>query len=295
MANVKIQYVSRLSNDTEKNTSTNLGATIVAPGDNITLQDDFMRGHGTYITQNSETFEKELNSSLAGVVERIDKLVSVRPLKTRYQGKIGDVVVGRIVQVQQRRWKVDVNGHMHGQLGLTSVNLPGGELRRRDELDELSMRKHLKENDLITAEVQKVYTDAGGMVALHTRSVRYGKLGQGVLVEISPSLIKARKNHFHAFPFGVSLVIGNNGFIFIYPTETEENPEAVISKETRENVTRVRNCILILSKFCLMIYDTSILYCFEYSQGFSGKELLESGIQRECALAVKNQLMQSEM
>merc|ERR1712050_385194 len=232
------------------------------------------------------TGEKELNSSLAGVVERINKLICVRPLKTRYQGNIGDVIVGRIVKVEQRKWKVDINSHPLAQLSLTSVNLPGGELRRRDELDELTMRKHLQENDLISAEVQKVYTDAGGMVALHTRSVRYGKLGQGVLVETSPSLIKPRKNHFHAFPFGVSMVIGNNGFIFIYPTETEENPDAVIGKDIRENVTRVRNCVLILSKFCLMIYDTSILYCFDYSQGFSGKELLETEIQKECALDV---------
>ena len=85
MANVRIEYVSKVSaqgHDLEP--ASNLSAKIVAPGDNITLQDDFMRGHGTYITQNSETMEKELNSSLAGVVERIDKLVSVRPLKTRY-------------------------------------------------------------------------------------------------------------------------------------------------------------------------------------------------------------------
>ena len=186
MANVKIQYVSRLSNDDNQKITSNLSSTIVAPGDNITLQDDFMRGHGTYITNNPETYEKELNSSLAGVVERIDKLVSVRPLKTRYQGKIGDVVVGRIVQVQQRRWKVDVNGHMYGQLGLTSVNLPGGELRRRDELDELSMRKHLEENDLITAEVQKVYTDAGGMVALHrVKKFIYGEKEKNMVLNLA--------------------------------------------------------------------------------------------------------------
>ena len=114
------------------------------------------------------------------------------------------------------------------------------------------------------------------------------------MVETSPSLIKPRKNHFHAFPFGVSMVIGNNGFIFIYPTETEENPDAVIGKDIRENITRVRNCVLILSKYCLMIYDTSILYCFDYSQGFSGKELLESEVQKECALEVKRQLTQLE-
>jgi len=295
ISSVKINLVSRVNAqsmlESDKEPS---GASIVAPGDNITTSDDFMRGHGTYITPGAEPGEKELNSSLAGVVERIDKLISVRPLKTRYQGKIGDVIVGRIVQVQQRRWKVDVNGHINGQLGLTSVNLPGGELRRRDELDELSMRKHLKENDLITAEVQKVYTEAGGMVALHTRSVRYGKLGPGILVKTSPSLIKPRKNHFHTFPFGVSLVIGNNGYIWVYPTITEENPNAEIPLVIRESVTRVRNCLLVLSKFSLMIYDTSVLYCYEYSQTYTAKELLDFGVQKDCAHATRTQLLQNE-
>lgn len=38
-------------------------------------------------------------ASVCGVVERINKLISVRPLKSRYVAKIGDVVVGRITSV----------------------------------------------------------------------------------------------------------------------------------------------------------------------------------------------------
>jgi exosome complex RNA-binding protein Rrp4 len=31
---------------------------------------------------------------------------------------------------------------------------------------------------------------------------------------VSPSLIKRRKTHFHKMPFGVSVILGNNGYIW---------------------------------------------------------------------------------
>ncbi len=39
-------------------------------------------------------------------------------------------------------------------MALSSVNLPGGELRRRSAEDELSMRRYLQEGDIISAEVR---------------------------------------------------------------------------------------------------------------------------------------------
>ena len=76
-------------------------------------------------------------ASLAGVVERVNKLISVTPVKTRffvklfeiiiltskcsrYNGEIGDVVVGRVVEVQQKRWKVDIQSRLDGVLLLSS-------------------------------------------------------------------------------------------------------------------------------------------------------------------------------
>ena len=66
--------------------------------------------------------------------------------------------------------------------------MPGGELRRRGAGDELLMREHLKEGDLIMAEVQKVRED--GYLNLHTRSLKYGKLGPGVLIIVRVSHVK---------------------------------------------------------------------------------------------------------
>ena len=39
-------------------------------------------------------------ASVCGVVERVNKLISVRSLKSRYVPKIGDVVVARVVDVE---------------------------------------------------------------------------------------------------------------------------------------------------------------------------------------------------
>ena len=82
-----------------------------------------------------------------------------------------------------KRWKVEVHAKLDAVLMLSSVNLPGGELRRRSEEDERLMRDYLKEGDLISAEVQNVMSD--GSLSLHTRSLKYGKLGQGVLLQVS--------------------------------------------------------------------------------------------------------------
>ena len=124
-------------------------------------------------------------------------MITVRPAKTRYIGEVGDIVVGRVIDVQQKLWKVDCGTRLNANLNLAAVNLPGGELRRRGADDELVMRRHLKEGDLILAEVQKVRED--GYINLHTRSLRYGKLGPGVLIIVSPSLIRRRKNHVREF------------------------------------------------------------------------------------------------
>uniref|UniRef100_A0A1Y1LNG6 Uncharacterized protein n=1 Tax=Photinus pyralis TaxID=7054 RepID=A0A1Y1LNG6_PHOPY len=95
---------------------------IFTPGEIISEQQEFMRGHGTY--------EEDiyLKASVAGIKEQVNKLISIRPLKSRYNGEIGDVVVGRITEVQQKRWKVDTNSRLDSLLLLSSVNLPGGEL-----------------------------------------------------------------------------------------------------------------------------------------------------------------------
>jgi len=63
-----------------------------------------------------------------------------------------------------------------------------------------------QEGDLISAEVQNISSD--GALQLHTRSLKYGKLGQGLMVKVFPSLVKRSKTHFHTLPCGASVILG---------------------------------------------------------------------------------------
>lgn len=121
---------------------------IYTPGEVLMPEAGFMRGHGTFVE------DENIKASVAGVIEKVNKLISVRPLKSRYVGEIGDVVVARVLEVGQKRWRVDTNSRLDSVLLLSSVNLPGGELRRRSAEDEQMMRRYLDEGDLISAEVQ---------------------------------------------------------------------------------------------------------------------------------------------
>ena len=263
---------------------------LVTPGDIITRDTGYMRGHGSYMNDDI------LYASVAGLVERVNKLISVTPLKTRYNGEIGDVVVGRVVEVQQKRWKVDINSRLDSALLLSSVNLPGGELRRRSAEDELSMRRYLSEGDLISAEVQSIYND--GSLSLHTRSLKYGKLGQGILIKVSPSLVKRRKTHFHTLPFGASIILGNNGFIWIYQTGGAEDEGggftsdlSIVQHGEREVMARLRNVVLSLAPNGTMLWDTSIIYGYEASSKYSVTELLSPDCMRDVAHLTKQRLL----
>lgn len=139
----------------------------------------FSRGHGTYMNPLSTS----IIATVAGTINKTNKLLSVHPLRARYTPEIGDLVIGRIVEVQSKRWKVDVAAPLLAGLPLSAINLPGGILRRRTSADELQIRTFFSEGDLVVAEVQSVHQD--GSASLHTRSLKYGKLRNGIFLAVT--------------------------------------------------------------------------------------------------------------
>lgn len=251
---------------------------IVLPGDLVTSHPGFMRGHGTFSSPDGE-----LISSVAGRVTQINKLISVHAPRARFIGETGDVVVGRIIEVQvgQRRWKVETGARLDSVLLLNHINLPGGELRRKTTEDEMMMRSYFKEGDLIVAEVQSTFQD--GSLSLHTRSLRYGRVGQGTLVKVPPFLVERCKVLFHNLPtIGIHLVLSNNGYIWISPSRIDEEIEygfdlslESIPLMTRQSIARMRNCIHIMKAGKILLNATSCTRCFEESMEFEVRELLE--------------------
>ncbi|KAH7924155.1 hypothetical protein BV22DRAFT_532174 [Leucogyrophana mollusca] len=243
---------------------------LTCPGEIITSSQAFMRGHGTYVDK------EDVIASVAGTVERVNKLVTVRAIRTRYNPEVGDLVVGRITEVQPRRWKVDANSRQDAILMLSSVNLPGGVQRRKLESDELQMRNFFEEGDLLVAEVQAFFSD--GAMSLHTRSLKYGKLRNGQLVTVPPILVRRLKSHFISLPCGVDLILGLNGYIWVSKQvgdsdQGEEgfDAEAVYSNQnddvdnaTRTAISRVSNIIRVLADHFIPLTDTLLLEAYEW-------------------------------
>lgn len=223
---------------------------------------------------------------------------------------------------------------------LSSINLPGGVQRRKLESDELQMRTFFQEGDLLVAEVQSILGE--GTMSLHTRSLKYGKvrsfnwytlslhqadaitacmypehqLRNGRLVTVPSSLIVRLKSHFHSLPFGVDLILGMNGLIWVStpssisvssaangasdPTMEDERGEASasmaiysstndpIAPETAYIIDRVVKCIEILAEGMISISDASVVAayqaCAEVARQLDDTE--QMGVEDDVDLAV---------
>jgi len=240
------------------------------PGERVAGKDEFLRGHGTRLNG------RDLVASTAGFVEKTSKLLSVLPVRSRYQPSAGHVVVGRIVEVCDKRWKVDCNSCQHATLDISAIHLPGSVQRRRTKEDQLQMRDFFVEGDLLSAEVQQVKSDGG--FALHMRNLKYGKLVTGVLVKVQQSLVRHLKSHMIDLPNGVHLVLGHNGMIWVTASRNQaeqrryeelaefyQQKTVSISNEIRHEIVRIRNCIDLLNRSFLSISVCTILLAYERS------------------------------
>ncbi|KFA74180.1 hypothetical protein S40288_06531 [Stachybotrys chartarum IBT 40288] len=262
--------------------------TIYTPGA-VVIDDDpqWMRGHGTYVPPATNT----IKSSLAGTLTKTNKLLSIRPLRARYTPEIGDLVVGRIVEVQAKRWRVDVAASQLAILQISAINLPGGILRKRTETDELQIRSFFAEGDLVVAEVQQLHQD--GAASLHTRSLKYGKLRNGVFAAVSGTgggggVVRAKRQVWTmeaAHNAGkVDVLLGVNGYIWISKHIESETPlesaginrmeETVSSKvyssqndpmdvATMREIARLRSVILALVENRVKVDEETVTKGYE--------------------------------
>lgn len=243
------------------------------------------RGHGTYIAATGP----DIIATVVGTVHKTNKLLSVRPMRARYTPEIGDLVVGRIVEVQSKRWRVDVGAPVLANLPLASINLPGGILRKRTDTDELQIRTYFSEGDLLVSEVQSLNHD--GSCSLHTRSLKYGKLRNGVFMSVKGvggggGVVRARRQLWtlETIQGGgkVDIILGVNGYIWISKhvevagsdtaiTRIEEvvsttvysSQNDEISAETRREIARIRGVITLLVENGLRVDEDMVTKGYE--------------------------------
>lgn len=276
-----------------------VGQVLVGEGATLAVreEDKYLRGYNTFVLGSHQ--DPTIIAAISGLVEVTDCVVSVRGLTPRYIPEVGDVVVGRIVDVAGTRWRVDLGALQDAIMMLSSVTEPGGILRRKGRDDELSMRRIFKEDDIVVAEVQRISPD--GLISLHTRTAeKYGKMnGNGSLVKVKPSLIRRTRRQFRTFvAFGIHMVFGMNGAIWVELATRAQVEEAVALQQKMKDddsdqegeggaassamdidevlsadlVTRLttlalfNNCIEVLGKTRVPVYDRTVLAAVERCQ-----------------------------
>ncbi|XP_027168438.1 exosome complex component RRP4 homolog isoform X2 [Coffea eugenioides] len=241
-----LEKLESLSSSTSNNSNASVTVADTIP---INYEDGVLKGHGT------SEMDGRVVATICGLVERVNKLVYVRALRARYKPEIGDIIVGRVMEVAPKHWRLEINFSQDAVLMLSSMNLPDGIQRRRTAVDELNMRSIFEENDIVC-------------------------LDRGQLLRISPYLVKRRKQHFHHLDqYGVDLILGCNGFIWVgehveakddmvldqmIKSEQEnaslsgsvssrEQEQSHTSIEIRQHICRIANAVRVLSTLGFMV------------------------------------------
>ncbi|KAF2482742.1 hypothetical protein BDY17DRAFT_252006 [Neohortaea acidophila] len=263
---------------------TNASSTVITPGETVTDDPQWMRGHGTFAPTDSTL----ICSTLAGTLQKTNKLLSIVPLRARYTPEIGDLVIGRIVEVQSRKWKVDVAAPLLAHLPLSSINLPGGIQRKRTSVDELNIRSYFSEGELIVAEVQSLFQS--GAASLHTRSLKYGKLRNGYFLAVSgvgggSGVVRARRQIFSiqtARGGEVDVILGVNGYIWLAKHVDEKREEVGLNRleetassamyssqndeigvETRQEIARIAGCVRALIEGAVKVEEETVRRAYD--------------------------------
>jgi exosome complex component RRP4 len=134
---------------------------------------------------------------------------------------------------------------------------------------------------LIQAEVQSLFQD--GAIGIHTRNLKYGKLTTGNLITVQSALIRRMRSHFLTLPWGVEVILGMNGFVWIgkprkaisdldldaiYSSTPEE-----VSLAEREAIIRTTSAILLLDRQFGAIDEESITGMWKRIEGIPLREL----------------------
>lgn len=256
----------------------------VIPGEPIADESNgFMSGWGTY------SIEGKIYSAVAGIVHQVDKLINVNIKNMPYRPEQGDVIIGRVVSIEDNSWRININSNRDATLNLVNINLPEGEQRRRGEEDILQMKKYFSENDLVSGEVLTVHNDGG--VSIQTRNLKYGKLKDGVYIKVNSNLIRKMRLHFIDLINNVKCILGKNGGVWIYYSTVKINAEYFsddenlkgslnrkedIPKEASLLILIIRNIVLLLNEYEILIEKESIfkflLMLFKKNNIFTNRE-----------------------
>lgn len=196
---------------------------IVVPGE-VLAEGEYTAGPYVYRDGN------RLMAMTVGIVECKKGIVKVVPLQGPYIPKVGDVVIGIVVDYSPTAYVLDINSSYKAILQASEVIPP-----QRNVLAE-DLAKYLDVGDAVICKI--VRFDKYSDVMLTCKGKDLGKISDGRLIKVSPAKIprligrKGSMINLIKKETGCKIVVGQNGFIWI--KGKDPNSEALAEKAIRK-------------------------------------------------------------
>jgi exosome complex component RRP4 len=193
---------------------------VVTPGDLI-AEGEYIAGENTYLEQN------RVYATRTGLVEYQNKKVNVVALKAFYIPRIGDIVIGTIVEVGFNGWTLDINAPYPALLRASEV-LSRPFKPQQDDLPQV-----LDVGDLIVAKI--VAYDRTHDPQLKVDEPGLGKITRGQILRITPTKIPrviGRQGSMISMikqETGCHIILGLNGVILITGKTVEDEQLAAMA------------------------------------------------------------------
>ncbi len=179
---------------------------IAVPGEILATGMDFLPSNGTY-----RLSDKILASKL-GVLNVDGKVLKIIPVSGRYFPRKGDVIIGKVVDLNFNGWRVNINCAYEAML---SVKDATSDFIRRGE----NLTKFFDINDYMVTQIINVTSQ--NLVDLTLKGMGLKKLYGGRIIEINthkvPRIIGKQGSMVSMIKeaTGCKITVGQNGFIWI--------------------------------------------------------------------------------
>ena len=199
---------------------------LVTPGEML-AEGDYVAGNNTY-AENSKIY-----ASRIGLADCHNKQVNVVALRSFYFPKVGDVVIGTVLEVGFNGWTVDIKAPYTALLRASDV-LSRPFKPQNDELSQV-----LNGGDLIVAKIASY--DRAHDPQLTVGEPGLGKITRGQIIKVTPSKIPrviGKKGSMISMikqETNCQIILGLNGVILVTGKNPDDEELALAAIQKIEN------------------------------------------------------------
>jgi len=193
---------------------------LVTPGD-LLAEGDYVAGENTY-KENGKIYATRI-----GLVDYEGKKVNVVALRAFYIPRVGDTVIGTVVEVGFSGWTVDINSPYLALLRASDM------LNRPFRPQKNDLTRIFDVGDLVVAKI--VSYDRTHNPQLSVNEPELGKITRGQIVKITPTKIPrviGKKGSMISMikqETGCHIILGHNGLILITGKSLEDEELAMMA------------------------------------------------------------------